>query len=104
MLAVSTNAPPYLGRTSFKVYQALAKFTAFPWPIMKSQCRRRGLDPAELSATQLGFVLQDLALAVARFNDMNTGFAARRALVDVLRQVTAGPAPAKIEIDSDSAA
>ncbi len=88
MLAVQRNPPPTLGPLALCVYGVLERHTSFPWPVLKSQCRRHGVDPTELSPTTLGAVIQDLALAVARFNDMTAGLAVRRDLVALLRAET----------------
>ncbi len=90
MLAVKRTPPQALCPLSTSVYGVLERYTAFPWPVMKSQCRRRGLDPHNLTATTLGSVLQDLALAVGRFNTMSAGLSVRRELVALLRAETGG--------------
>jgi hypothetical protein len=84
-----TPDPPALNRLSADVYTALSQHTAFPWPLLKTQGRRHGIDPANLTPAGLGELIQPLALGVARFNDMQSGFAARMALVELLRRVTA---------------
>lgn len=86
MFAVK-NSPP-LGPLAREVYAVLERYTSFPWPVLKSQCRRNGIDPRALSPTTLGAVLQDLAFAVARFNTVAAGMAVRRELVELLRAQT----------------
>ena len=77
---------PQLGPLSTKVHTTLSRYTAFPWPLMSARCHRHRIDARDLTPTTLGFVIQDLALGVARFNGTEAGFRARRALVAVLRQ------------------
>jgi hypothetical protein len=89
---VAMPKPPRLSPLSSSVFAALSRYTAFPWPLMKARCRRHRIDASTLTPTTLGFMVQDLALGVARFNGTEAGFQARRALVTVLREhgATAG--------------
>ncbi len=82
---VMLSAPPALGPLSQDVYKVMARHTAFPWPIIKTQCRRNGVDPRGLTPTTLGFVIQSLALGISRFTDAQTAMRVRRELVEVMR-------------------
>lgn len=84
MFAVK-NSPPPLGPLARAVHDVLERHTAFPWPVLKSQCRRRGIDPRTLTPITLGAVIEDLAFAIARFNTIPAGMAARRELVELQR-------------------
>jgi hypothetical protein len=83
---LSIPESPRLQPLSQRVYTILARHTAFPWPLMQSQCRRQGVDPERLSSVSLGFVLQGLAMGVARVTDAQSGMRVRRELVELLRQ------------------
>lgn len=93
MPAALATLPPNCCRLSLRVHQVLAQYTAFPWPIMRSQCRRHGIDAQALTPATLGFVLRDLALGVARFRDSQAGVAAHRDLVVLLREATSASVP-----------
>jgi hypothetical protein len=88
MIAVQRSHPPTLSPLATAVCGVLEKHTSFPWPVLKAQCRRNGFDPHHLSAATLGALIQDLALAVARFNSMSAGLSVRRDLVALLRAET----------------
>jgi hypothetical protein len=75
---------------AISVFGVLERHTSFPWPVLKSQCRKNGIDPTNLTPATLGAVIQDLALAVGRFNSMTAGLAVRRELVSLLRAETGG--------------
>lgn len=49
------------------VFVILARYTAFPWPVMLAQCKRVSADPANLTKKGLADALQHLATGVARF-------------------------------------
>jgi hypothetical protein len=42
-----------LGELSHAVWTLLAEFTAFPWPVLKTQAARQGVDGADLTVDQL---------------------------------------------------
>lgn len=88
MIALDRTPPRALGPLAISVYEVLERYTAFPWPVLKSQCRKNGVDPTQLTPATLGAVIQDLALAVGRFNSMTSGLAVRRELVSLLRAET----------------
>ena len=49
MIAVDRTPPRALGPLATAVYGVLEKHTSFPWPVLKAQCRRNGIDPQHLS-------------------------------------------------------
>jgi hypothetical protein len=76
--AVPTDAQ--LGGLALQVFQVLAKYTAFPWPILQAQCERAGVKPETLSSKELNKVVSFLADGVARFSTPDKGEAVRREL------------------------
>jgi hypothetical protein len=62
-----------LGELSHAVWTLLAEFTAFPWPVLKTQAARQGVDPADLRVEQLRELVPRLALGVARFTSPQIG-------------------------------
>lgn len=90
MIALDRTPPRALGPLAISVFGVLERHTSFPWPVLKSQCRKNGIDPTNLTPATLGAVIQDLALAVGRFNSMTAGLAVRRELVSLLRAETGG--------------
>ncbi|AKF10961.1 hypothetical protein [Sandaracinus amylolyticus] len=62
-----------LGKISREVFDALARFTSFPWPVMQAQCRREELDPTALTKSDVERLLPHLATAVARFTSPEKG-------------------------------
>ena len=69
-----------LGPLSLQVFDVLAKYTAFPWPVMVAQCKRCGVDAANLTPASLRQVIPYLSSGVARFTSPQKGDAARREL------------------------
>ena len=53
-----------LGRAVFRVLQA---YTAFPWPVLSTQCKRASVDPSTLGRDDLARIIPALASGVARF-------------------------------------
>jgi hypothetical protein len=56
-----------LNGLSRQVFEILAEYTSFPWPVMQAQCRREDVDPSNLGPAELARVIDNLASAVARF-------------------------------------
>jgi hypothetical protein len=50
-----------------QTHAALKKFTAFPWAILSTQCKRAGIDPATMTADELSRLAPQIAAGVARF-------------------------------------
>ena len=69
-----------LGKTSRDVFDVLARFTSFPWPVMQAQCRREGLDPTSLSRGDVERIIPHLTSAVARFTSPEKGEKVEQAL------------------------
>jgi len=79
-----TSKPSDLTPFAQRVFDTLAKYTAFPWPIMLAQCRRADVEPATLQARDLHKVIDFMSEGVARFTSPEKGEALRaelRALV-----------------------
>lgn len=58
---------------SAKVFDVLARETAFPWAVMLAQCKRCGCDPTALTPSDLKTVLPLLSQGVARFTSPEKG-------------------------------
>lgn len=52
---------------SSAVFDILAQYTAFPWPVMLAQCKRVAVDPANLTKKGLLDALPYIVAGVARF-------------------------------------
>lgn len=68
-MAKSLNPRPEgLAGFAARVYDILAQYTVFPWPVMKTQCERVGVDPMKLLPSQLDEqLIRHLADGVGRF-------------------------------------
>jgi hypothetical protein len=73
-----------LGDLSREVFGVLARFTAFPWPVLKTQAARQGVDPANLSVAQLRVLVEFLATGVARFTSPTSGEEVKRELEELV--------------------
>ena len=69
-----------LNPLSMRVFDLLSQFTAFPWPLLKTQAERIDCDPANLGHTALQRLIAPLAKGVARFNTPEAGEAVETAL------------------------
>jgi hypothetical protein len=67
--------------TSAAVLEILAPLTMFPWPLLKTQAIRRGLDPAALEVDDVEVVLDDIVKGIERFTSPEKAMVARAALV-----------------------
>jgi len=54
---LKSSKPETLAPFSLQVFDTLARYTAFPWPVMLAQCKRANLDPAALTPQDLAKVL-----------------------------------------------
>lgn len=52
----------------------------FPWPLLKTQAERRGLDPAALSPHDLAAIIDDVVLGLERFTSPQKAAIARQGL------------------------
>jgi hypothetical protein len=75
VFGLKSSRPENLTPFASQVYDTLAKYTAFPWPIMMAQCRRAGLNPVTLTPGELEAVVEFMAEAVARFTSPDKGAA-----------------------------
>ncbi len=73
-----------LGPVSAEVFEILARYTVFPWPVLKSQAVRQKLDPEKLRLEDLPRVIDSLARGVERFTSPSVGVAVRRDLEALL--------------------
>lgn len=62
------------------VFDVLAQHSSFPWPILQTQCKRLGLDPATLASAAMTELAPLLATAVERFTSPEHGAQVLRAL------------------------
>jgi hypothetical protein len=68
------NRPRGLNTLSTQIFELLARYTMFPWPVLKTQCERAGIDPFHLTPADLDEQLLDkLAAGVARFTSPAKG-------------------------------
>ena len=70
---------------SAKVFDILARYTAFPWPVLKAQSRRIAATPEDLSISELRDLLEHLVRGVERFTSPETGVRVREDLEALLR-------------------
>jgi hypothetical protein len=69
-----------LNPLSMRVFDLLSQFTAFPWPLLKTQAERIDCDPANLGLASLELLIAPLGKGVARFNTPEAGQAVQQAL------------------------
>ncbi len=82
---LKSSRPDNLSPFAREVFDALAKYTAFPWPVMMAQCRRANVDPVSVSPRDLDAVCDFMAEAVGRFTSPEKAAAVR----DDLRALSA---------------
>jgi len=73
-----------LGPLSSRVFEVLARYTAFPWPVLMAQAKRAGHDPTQLTPVSLRQIIPLLSSGVARFTSPQKGEAARQELEALL--------------------
>lgn len=71
--ALIKHPPHALNALSEQVFEVLANYTAFPWPIMMSQCKRCRVDPVALTPATLKEAIPHLSSSVARFTSPQKG-------------------------------
>lgn len=69
-----------LNPLSISVFEILVNYTAFPWPLLRTQAERVDVDPANLSSSALAQLVKPLAKGVARFNTPEAGREVQTAL------------------------
>ncbi len=77
-----------LGELSAKVFDILARYTAFPWPVLKAQAYRMSAPPENLTPAQLAGLVEHLVRGVERFTSPETGSRVRADLDALLRSCT----------------
>jgi hypothetical protein len=73
--------PDQLSPFSSQVLDVLQRSTMFPWPLLKTQADRHGVDAAALDAASLRLILDDLVKGLERFGSPEKAAAARAALI-----------------------
>jgi hypothetical protein len=69
-----------LGALSLRVFEILADYTVFPWPVLTAQATRIGVDAQNLTREDLGRLGPKLAEGVARFTSPEKGAAVLKRL------------------------
>jgi hypothetical protein len=80
----SSKRPADVSATSAAVLEILAPLTMFPWPLLKTQAMRRGLDPAALEVVDIEVVLDDIVKGIERFTSPEKAMVARTALTALM--------------------
>jgi len=62
------------------VFDVLSKYTAFPWPVLSTQCKRVGVEPGSMRPADLDKVIELLSDGVAKFTTPEKGESVRREL------------------------
>jgi hypothetical protein len=76
MAGLELKKPPAgvtLNGVSARVFELLARYTSFPWPILMAQCKRCSLDPAALTPEGLARVVPFLVEGLTRFTSQDKG-------------------------------
>lgn len=73
-----------LNALSESVFEILVIYTAFPWPLLRTQAQRVNADPAALGRPSLKRLIEPLANGVARFNTPEAGREVQLALERLL--------------------
>lgn len=69
-----------LGPLSRAVFDVLARYTAFPWPVLSAQCKRAGCVAENLCLNDLRSLIPALGTSVGRFTSPEKELAVRREL------------------------
>lgn len=82
MEAPGKKLPPgiQLGPVAHSIFEILARYTAFPWPVLSAQCKRAACAPESLSLGELRVLIPLLAASVGRFTSPEKEQAVRREL------------------------
>lgn len=65
--SVKATAPEGMGLFSRIVFDVVARYTAFPWPILSAQCKRGGVDAMNLDSAGLAKIIPLVAQGVGLF-------------------------------------
>ncbi|MDP2343514.1 MAG: hypothetical protein Q8O67_21320 [Deltaproteobacteria bacterium] len=79
----SSRRPTEISATSTAVLDVLTGLTMFPWPLLKTQAERRGLDPANLRPQDVSVLVDDLVKALERFTSPQKAATARDLLARI---------------------
>ena len=79
-----------LGAFAREVFDAIARYAAFPWPVLKTQCERANIDPLTLSPADLEQVLPAIVAGVELFTSPAKGAALRSELLVLLARARQG--------------
>ncbi len=80
MTSTSSKRPSTLSATSAAVLDVLSGLTMFPWPLLKTQAERRGLEPAALMPADVAVIIDDVVVALERFTSPQKAQVAREGL------------------------
>jgi hypothetical protein len=75
---------------SARVFETLARYTAFPWPILMTQAKRCGANPAALDPQVFDELVPHLAAGVARYTTPDKGVAVQRELLALVGKPASG--------------
>lgn len=67
------------------ILDVLGAYTMFPWPLLKTQAERHGLNGAQLTLEQVRVIAVDVEAALARFTSPEKAKAAMADLWSALR-------------------
>ena len=77
--------PEQVSPLTSQVLDVLQRSTMFPWPLLKTQADRHGIDGASLDAASLRAILDDLVKGLERFASPEKAAVARSALEALLQ-------------------
>jgi hypothetical protein len=83
-MSAARSTPPagvVLGSLTEQVFDILAGYTAFPWPVLVTQAKRCGVDLAALTPSDLDKLAPHLAVGVERYTSPQKGAAVKAELV-----------------------
>jgi hypothetical protein len=65
--SVTGGTPEALSPFSKEVFDVVAKYTKFPWPVLTAQCRRANVDPLHLDRASLEKIVDFVSDGVGFF-------------------------------------
>lgn len=78
--------PTHLSPLSSQVLDVLQRYTMFPWPLLKTQADRHGVDGAILDDANLHLLLDDVTKGLERFGSVEKAAAARTELLALMKR------------------